>query len=91
MSDATPTPSEEVKQPKNNKGNRYYYRHREEILARKREQRLADPDALAKYEERQRKKAEREAIEAQRAIKREGRKTLAEKILNPTAEPSGVE
>ena len=37
----TPTATETVKLPKNCKENRYYYRHREEILERKRLARLA--------------------------------------------------
>ena len=39
---------------------KYYYRHREEILEKKREKRLEDPEYKAKYEERQIKKEELE-------------------------------
>ena len=39
---------------------KYYYRHREEILEKKREKRLEDPEYKAKYEERQIKKEEKE-------------------------------
>lgn len=42
--------TEETKEklPKNCKENRYYYRHREEILERKRQKRLEDPEYQAK-------------------------------------------
>jgi flagellar biosynthesis/type III secretory pathway protein FliH len=40
--------SEEQKLPKNCKENRYYYRHREEILERKKQKRLEDPEYQAK-------------------------------------------
>jgi hypothetical protein len=78
------------KLPKNCKENRYYYRHREEILEKKRQKRLEDPEYRVKYEERQQKKAERDAIERQRAEKRELRKKVVEQILNPAGVPSGV-
>jgi hypothetical protein len=82
--------SEEQKLPKNCKENRYYYRHREEILERKKQKRLEDPEYQAKYEERQKKKAEREEIERQRAEKRELRKKIVEQILNPVEVSPGV-
>ena len=69
---------------------KYYYRHREEILEKKREKRLEDPEYKAKYEERQRKKAEREELERKRKEKREQTKKMVEQILNPLI-PSGVE
>jgi len=75
------TPCKEIK---------YYYRHREEILEKKREKRLEDPEYKAKYEERQRKKAEREELERKRKEKREQTKKMVEQILNPLI-PSGVE
>ena len=62
---------------------KYYYRHREEILEKKREKRLEDPEYKAKYEERQRKKAEREELERKRKEKREQTKKMVEQILNP--------
>jgi hypothetical protein len=49
----------EPKLPKNCKENRYYYRNREDILERKKQKRLEDPGYKVKYEERQKKKAER--------------------------------
>jgi hypothetical protein len=75
-----------VKLPKNCKENRYYYRHREEILEKKRQKRLEDPEYKAKYEERQKKKAEREEVEKQREEKRKLRKKVVEQILNAGTE-----
>lgn len=76
-----------IKLPKNCKENRYYYRHREEILERKRQKRLEDPEYAAKYEERLRKKAEKEAekeeLERIKKEKRELRRKAVEKIMNP--------
>jgi hypothetical protein len=80
----------EQKLPKNCKENRYYYRHKDEILERKRQKRLEDPEYRAKYEERQKKKAERDEIERQRAEKRELRKKVVEQILNPVDILPGV-
>jgi len=75
------TPCKEIK---------YYYRHREEILDKRKQKRLEDPEYKAKYEERQRKKAEREELERKRKEKREQTKKMVEQILNPLI-PSGVE
>lgn len=75
----------EHKLPKNCKENRYYYRHKDEILEKKKQKRLEDPEYRAKYEERQKKKAEREELERQRAEKRELRKKTVEQILNPVS------
>ena len=49
-----------VKLPKNTAENRYYYRHREEVLARKKEQRMADPEYRARQEIKEQKGIERE-------------------------------
>lgn len=58
-----PTQTEDsVKLPKNTKGNRYYYKHREEILEKKRQQRLEDPEYQAKQKAKEEaKKAKEEA------------------------------
>jgi hypothetical protein len=54
--------SEEQKLPKNCKENRYYYRHREEILERKKQKRLEDPEYQAKQlAKEEAKKAKEEA------------------------------
>ncbi len=59
VSEASAEPLD-VKIPKNTKENRYYYAHREEVLARKKEQRMADPEYKAKQEEKERKRKEKE-------------------------------
>ena len=43
--------------PKNSKENRYYYKHREEILERKREKKMQNPEYKAKIEEKERNQA----------------------------------
>lgn len=63
------------------KETRYYYKHREEILENRLQKRLEDPVFLEKYEERQRKRTEREALEKERALKRELRRQRAALIL----------
>ena len=75
--------------PKNCKGTRYYYKHRQEILARRKEKKLEDPEYQAKYEERQRKKAERDALEQERLLKKEMRKKVVDELLNPSCVLSG--
>ena len=71
---------EAVKQRKNEKGLRYYYRHREELQEKRRQKLMADPEYVAKQEakrlakeEKERKRAEEKAAkEAQRlAVKAE--------------------
>lgn len=78
---ATLTQEPELKLPKNCKENRYYHRHKAEILQKKLEKKLEDPEYKAKYEERQRKKAEKEELERQRAEKRELRKKAVEQLI----------
>jgi hypothetical protein len=68
---------------------KYYYRHREEILEKKREKRLEDPEYKLKYEERQRKKGEREELERKRKEKREKTKKIVEQMLNPLVSSGG--
>jgi len=63
---------------KNLKSNRYYYRHREEILEKKRLQRMENPEYRAKLEA---KKAEKKAADDARIAKEEIKKAkLAEKL-----------
>lgn len=80
----TATEMEGVKLPKNCKENRYYYRHREEILERRLQKKLEDPEYQAKYEEKQKRKAEKEELEKKRAEKRELRKKVVETLLVPS-------
>ena len=60
------------------KGSRYYYRHREEILASRKEKRMEDDDFKQRYEERERKKSEKERKEKERAEMRELKKRITE-------------
>lgn len=66
-----------VKLPPNNKSNRYYYRNRELILEKRILKKLEDPEYKVKYEEKQKKKAEKELLRAQ---KEEKRKIMAEMV-----------
>ena len=68
------TPIEvEVKEEKGSKTLRYYYRHREEILEKKRQKRLEDPEyaarAKAREEGKRKREEERRAREAARVEK----------------------
>jgi len=80
-----------IEEVKINKSITYYYKHREEILAKKKEKRLADPEAQKKYEERQCKKAERDKVMEERAKKREIRRKQADKVWSAVAKLSGQE
>ena len=80
----------EIRLPKKCKETRYYYKHREEILARRKEKKLEDPEYQAKQEEKQRKKAERDALEQERVLKKEIRKKMVGELLNPPSILSGV-
>lgn len=64
------------KMPKDCKGNRYYYRHREEILARRKEKLMEDPEYRKKAEEREKRKEEREKERAAREALREEKRKL---------------
>jgi hypothetical protein len=79
-----------VKLPKNSKENRYYYRHREELLEKRRLKLLEDPEYQAKLKEREEKKKQREELEKKRAEKRELRKKIVEQFLNPAPSLPGV-
>ena len=60
------------------KGNRYYYRHREEILASRREKRMEDEDFKRRYEERERRKSEKEQKDREREERRELKRRITE-------------
>jgi hypothetical protein len=62
---------EEQKLPKNCKENRYYYRNREQILERKRQKRLEDPEYQAKQ------KAKEDAKKAKEEEKKQKMKEIA--------------
>ena len=73
----------EIKLPKNCKENRYYYKHREEILEKRRLARLADPEYQAKQkareEEKKRGEEDRKRREEEKK-KREEEKKLENKM-----------
>jgi hypothetical protein len=62
----------DVKLPKNCKENRYYYKHREEILEKRKQKRMEDPEYLAKQKEKEDKKKQKEE-ENKDKIKEKGR------------------
>ncbi len=69
----------EVKIPKDNKSNRHYYRHREEILEKRRQKKLENPEYVAKMQERERKKQEREALRQEEKEKKKAEKVNKKK------------
>ena len=72
---------------------KYYYRHREEILEKKREKRLEDPEYQAKQNAKEEKKMQKEE-EKKRNIKEKGRnraKMKAELLGILPVSPSGVD
>lgn len=66
-----------LKLPQVNKNTRFYYRHREEIAAARKERLMADPEYVAKQEAKEAaramKEAEREAAKAEREAKKKAR------------------
>jgi hypothetical protein len=86
----------EQKLPKNCKENRYYYRHREEILEKKRLKRLEDPEYQAKQlaKEEAKKNEEEKKLKMKEIAKeksRERAKKKAELLGILPVVPSGVE
>ena len=74
--------TEEVKLPKNCKENRYYYRHREAILEKKRQKRLEDPEYQAKQkakEEAKKVKEEEKKLKQKEAAKEKSRERAKKK------------
>lgn len=66
-----------LKLPQVNKNTRFYYRHREEIAAARKERLMADPEYVAKQEAKEAaramKEAEREAAKAEREAKKKAK------------------
>jgi DNA-directed RNA polymerase beta' subunit len=83
----------ELKLPKNNKCNRYYYRHREEILAKKLQKRLEDPEYLAKQKAKEEAKRakEEEKVRLKEEKSRERARRKAELLGVLPVVPPGVE
>lgn len=80
----------DIKLPKNCKEVRYYYRNREEILEKRRLKKLEDPEYKAKVKDRESKKAEREALEQEKSLKRELKKQALAQFQPSTMIPSGA-
>ena len=81
-----------IKLPKNCKETRYYYRNREQILEKRRQKKLEDPDYQAKLQakEEAKKAREEERVAKKKEIAREKAKKKAELLgILPTI-PSGV-
>ena len=98
MSECTDAETQsQIKAPKDCKENRYYYRHREEILEKRRQKRLEDPEYQAKQKEKEeakRQKEEQRKIENK--LKREERsreraKRKADLLGILLESPGGVE
>jgi hypothetical protein len=66
---STPINDIDIKIPKNKRSARYYYAHRDEILARRKEKLLEVPEYAAKQAEKERKKKEKEEKEQLKALK----------------------
>lgn len=76
QSEAIPNSEEAgIKIPKNCKENRYYYRHREEVLERKKQKKLENPEYQAKVQAREEKK---KAAEEAKKAKEEAKKAKEE-------------
>ena len=75
VSEASAEPLD-VKIPKICKENKYYYAHREEVLARKKEQRMATPEYKAKQEEKEQKRKEKEEALEKKKQEKEKEKEL---------------
>lgn len=81
---------ESIKLPKNCKENRYYHRHKEEILEKRRQKRMEDPEYQAKQKAKEEKKKQKEEEAKKRALKKELRQKVVEQFLNPLPIPSGA-
>lgn len=85
-----------VKLPKNSKVTRYYYKHREEILERKKLKRLEDPEYQAKQKAKEEAKKKKEEEKQQNKLnsqekKRERARAKAELLGIKLETSSGVE
>ena len=91
-----PIDKSEQKLPKNCKENRYYYRHREEVLEKQRQKRLEDPEYQAKQKAREEAKRAKEEEKKQKMKEiakeksRERAKKKAELLGVLPVIPSGV-
>ena len=76
--------SSDMKLPKNSKENRYYYKHREEILAKRQQKKEESPEYREKMRLREEKRQEREQMEKERTLKRELRREKITAMLTPS-------
>jgi len=70
--------SDGIRMPTNVKASRFYYRHREEILERRRARREADPEYAEKKRVREERREEREAIAREKERLREEERAAKE-------------
>ena len=83
--EATPEGAEsEIKVPKDCKENRYYYRHREEVLERKRKKRMEDPEYQAKAKAREEAKIAREIAKKAKEASKEAKRKIVESLFLKT-------
>ena len=68
--------SSTIKLPKDCPSNRYYYRHREAILEKKKLNKQTDPEYLKRKLEREQKKVEKDRLNTEREEKRNLKKQL---------------
>ena len=74
--------SNDTKMPELNKHNKYYYKHREDILARRKERQLANPKYQAKQKAKQEAKEKKEEEKIQQLyLKLQIKKVEQEKAL----------
>lgn len=79
----------DLKMPKNTKENRYYYRNREEVLARIKERKMADPEYRAKHEEKEKKKREKDEESARKKQEKEAKRLAKmEALFSPVRKPA---
>jgi hypothetical protein len=67
-----------------NKETKYYWKHRDELNRKRQAKRMEDPDYVAKYEERMKRKAEREVLQKEREERK--KKRLEEKAQKEALE-----
>ncbi len=76
-------------QPKNPKASRYYYRHREQVLERRKQKKLEDPEYQAKIQAKEEakkakeaeKKAAKEQVKQAKEIEKEVKRAKIAKLL----------
>ena len=77
--------------PKLCKENRYYYRHREEILARQKQRKMEDPEFAARCQAREKAREEKEIDRVRRAEIKEEKRLLKEDVQKKQREEVKLE